>query len=179
VERAARSTNLYHRWHGFFGCWLLESFAWANEKLNLVAKALVLSRNPDAFHKKAPHLASNTSIAFHIGDVRDYKFPEGSFSHVIHAATESSTRLNEENPLTMLDTIVQGTRHTLDFAVACGATNSCLRVPGAVYGNNLQNNSCPGRLCRRSRPLNPSSAYGEGKRTAELLCAIYPQATRT
>ena len=87
---------------GFFGCWLLESFAWANEKLNLGAKAVVLSRNPDAFHKKAPHLASNTSIAFHAGDVRDYEFPKGSFTHVIHAATESSTRVNEENPLAMM-----------------------------------------------------------------------------
>jgi hypothetical protein len=28
---------------GFFGCWLLESFAWANDKMNLNAKALVLT----------------------------------------------------------------------------------------------------------------------------------------
>jgi len=30
---------------GFFGCWLLESFMWANEKLDLGASALVLTRN--------------------------------------------------------------------------------------------------------------------------------------
>src|SRR5512135_3885195 len=66
---------------GFFGCWLLESFVWANEKLNLGAKAVVLSRNPDAFYKKAPPLANHTSIAFHAGDVRDYEFPRGPFSH--------------------------------------------------------------------------------------------------
>jgi FlaA1/EpsC-like NDP-sugar epimerase len=30
---------------GFFGCWLLESFAWANDKLHLNAEALVLTRN--------------------------------------------------------------------------------------------------------------------------------------
>jgi hypothetical protein len=41
---------------GFFGCWLLESFAWANDRLNLNADALVLSRNPEAYEKKAPHL---------------------------------------------------------------------------------------------------------------------------
>ena len=159
---------------GFFGCWLLESFAWANEKLNLGAKAVVLSRNPDAFHKKAPHLASNTSIAFHAGDVRDYEFPKGSFTHVIHAATESSTRVNEENPLAMLDTIVQGTRHTLDFAVACGAKKFLLTSSGAVYGKQPSDLShVPEDYPGAPDPLNPSSAYGEGKRAAELLCAIY------
>jgi nucleoside-diphosphate-sugar epimerase len=159
---------------GFFGCWLLESFVWANETLNLDAEALVLSRNPDAFHKKAPHLASNASIAFHVGDVLDYESPKGSFSHVIHAATESSTRLNEENPLTMLDTIVQGTRHTLDFSIACGAKKFLLTSSGAVYGKQPPEIShLPEEYPGAPDPLIPSSAYGEGKRVAELLCAIY------
>jgi dTDP-glucose 4,6-dehydratase len=28
---------------GFFGCWLLESFAWANDELGLGAQAVVLT----------------------------------------------------------------------------------------------------------------------------------------
>src|ERR1700678_2099797 len=68
---------------GFIGCWLLESFAWANERLDLGAQALVLTRNFEAFQKKAPHLANRADIGFHIGDVRDFKFPSGQFSHVI------------------------------------------------------------------------------------------------
>ena len=31
---------------GFFGCWLLESFAWANDRLKLGALATVLTRSP-------------------------------------------------------------------------------------------------------------------------------------
>ena len=83
---------------GFFGCWLLESFAWANDRLGLKASVLVLTRNPDAFQRKSPHLAANPAILFHPGDVRSFVFPSGSFSHVIHAATESSARLNVEAP---------------------------------------------------------------------------------
>jgi len=37
---------------GFFGCWLLESFARANDALGLEASALVLTRNVDASRRR-------------------------------------------------------------------------------------------------------------------------------
>src|SRR5277367_2657675 len=72
---------------GFFGCWLLESFAWANRRLNLNARAVALSRHPKKLDERAPHLAGDPSITPHAADVRTGDFPEGQFSHVIHAAT--------------------------------------------------------------------------------------------
>src|SRR5580704_7039544 len=72
---------------GFFGCWLLESFAWACDRLNLGAEAVVLTRRPEAFADKAPHLARNPNILLWQGDVCSFAFPAGAFSHVIHAAT--------------------------------------------------------------------------------------------
>jgi len=159
---------------GFFGCWLLESFAWANTKLNLKAQVVVLSRHPEAFAQKAPHLAGDKAISFHTGDVRDFQFPSGSFSHVIHAATEASAKLNAENPVLMLDTIVEGTRRTLDFAVKCGAKKFLLTSSGAVYGKQPPKlTHIPEDYPGAPDPLDPASAYGEGKRMAELLCASY------
>jgi len=159
---------------GFFGCWLLESFAWANDKLGLNATALVLTRNPEAFRRKAPHLATYPAIQFYVGDVRSFEFPAGSFSHIIHAATESSTRLNEENPLLMVDTIVQGTRHTLEFARLCGAKKLLLTSSGAVYGKQPPDlTHIPEDYVGGPDTMDPRSAYGEGKRLAELLCVLY------
>jgi nucleoside-diphosphate-sugar epimerase len=159
---------------GFFGRWLLESFAWANEKLRLRAETVVLSRNPAAFRAKAPHLAANPSIRFQAGDVRTFEFPPGDFSRVIHAATESSTAMSDSDPLRMFDTIVIGTRRVLDFAVQARARSFLLTSSGAVYGKQPPElthlaEDHPGAPC----PLTPSSAYGEGKRVAELLCALY------
>jgi peptidoglycan/LPS O-acetylase OafA/YrhL len=45
---------------GFFGCWLLESFAWANDQLGLNASAAVLTRNPETFAAKMPHLGGRS-----------------------------------------------------------------------------------------------------------------------
>lgn len=159
---------------GFFGCWLLESFAWTNDKLELNATAVVLTRNLDAFRKKAPHLASHHAIQFHIGDVQSFDFPKGEFSHIIHAATESSTKLNEENPLLMFDTIVEGTRRTLEFACRCGAKKFLLISSGAVYEKQPPEiTHIPEDYVGAPDTMSPRSAYGEGKRAAELLCTLY------
>ena len=119
---------------GFFGCWLLESFAWANDHLKLGASAVALTRNPSAFQVKAPHLASHPAIQLYPGDVRSFDLPPGRFSHVIHAATEATAKLNEENPLLIFDTIVDGTRRTLELARQSGAKKFLLTSSGAVYG---------------------------------------------
>src|SRR5438445_9085337 len=116
---------------GFFGCWLLESFAWANDRLGLGADAVVLTRDGARFRLKS-QVAAHPSIRLHDGDVRCFDFPAGEFSHVIHAATESSAALNERDPLGMLDTIVAGTRRTLDFTASCGAGKFLLTSSGAV-----------------------------------------------
>jgi dTDP-glucose 4,6-dehydratase len=159
---------------GFFGCWLLESFAWANDVLGLGASALVLTRNTSSFQKKAPHLAAHPAIQFHKGDVRDFNFPDGEFSHIVHAATSASASLNNEEPLLMFDTIVEGTRHTLDFAVQCGAKKLLLTSSGAVYGRQPSDMThITEDYSGSPDTVDPNSAYGEGKRAAELLCALY------
>jgi nucleoside-diphosphate-sugar epimerase len=161
---------------GFFGCWLLESLAWANDRLGLNIQAVVLTRNSEAFARKAPHLAHHPAISFHVGDVRNFEFPEGSFSHVIHAATEASAKLNAENPQLMFDTIVEGTRRTLDFAIHAGAKKVLLASSGAVYGRQPpEMTHIPEDYNGGPDPLDPKSAYGEGKRAAEMLCCLYAQ----
>jgi nucleoside-diphosphate-sugar epimerase len=159
---------------GFFGSWLLESLVWANDHLDLKTSAVVLTRNYEAFKKKAPHLTSHPAIKFHIGDVRNFDFPAGEFSHIIHAATAASAKFNDEDPLLMFDTIVEGTRHILDFAVQCKAKKFLLISSGAVYGKQPpEMTHIPEDYCGASDPTDPHSAYGEGKRAAELLCTLY------
>ena len=163
---------------GFFGCWLLESFIWANEKLNLNAHAVVLTRSPEAFRIKAPHLAGNEAVTLLQGDVRNFDFPKDLFSHIIHAATESSAKLNDENPLLMLDTIIEGTRHVLDFAKTCGARKFLLTSSGAVYGKQPPGlTHIPEDYSGAPDPMDPKFAYGHGKRIAEHLCVLYARET--
>ena len=156
---------------GFFGKWLLETFVHANGLLGLGAELVALSRDTQAFARRAPHLAGHPAIRLLQGDVRDFEFPKGSFSHVIHAGTTSSAPVP---PLEMLDTIVGGTRRALDFAVASGASDFLLVSSGAVYGRQPEALAhMPEDYCGAPDAADPSAAYGEGKRVAELLGAVY------
>ena len=47
---------------GFFGRWLLESFAHANDRLGHGMRATVLTRDPAAFAGQAPHLAARADL---------------------------------------------------------------------------------------------------------------------
>ncbi len=162
---------------GFFGCWLLESFNWANERLSLGASVVVLTRNPDAFWTKVPHLAAVPWIRLHKGDVRSFDFPDGEFSHIVHAATESNASLNEEERLLMLDTVIQGTRRVLDFALHCQAKKLLFTSSGVVYGRQPSDlTHIPETYTGGPDTMDVRSAFGEGKRVAELLCAIYHHA---
>jgi dTDP-glucose 4,6-dehydratase len=159
---------------GFFGCWLLESFTWANDRLGLGAQAVVLTRSPDGFRRKAPHLALHPAVRLHGGDVRGFRFPDGPFSHVIHAATEASYTLNDLEPLAMLDTVVEGTREVLEFARQKAIRKFLLTSSGAVYGRQPSElTHVPEDFAGAPDVFDHRSAYGEGKRLAELLCTLY------
>ncbi len=108
------------------------------------------------------------------GDVRDFKFPEGDFSHIIHAATDASMHLSETNPTLIWDTIVQGTKHTLEFAIHCKAKNFLLVSSGAVYGKQPSH----AIYLTENYPCQPKigdfrSAYAVGKCAAEHMSSLY------
>lgn len=159
---------------GFFGCWLVESFCFVNHQLGLGAEATILTRNPEGFAKKCPHLASDSAVHLYAGDVRNFVFPAGKFAYVIHAATEASAKQAADAPLEMLSTIIAGTEHTLEFATACGAKKFLLTSSGAVYGKQPANlTHVPESYLGAPEPLDSANVYAEGKRVSELLCSIY------
>jgi dTDP-glucose 4,6-dehydratase len=155
---------------GFFGMWLLESFAHINDALGLGMRATVLTRDPERFRQKAPHLAARRDLDFVAGDVRDFAFPEGEYRYVVHGATTSGGPVDD---LEMLETIIDGTRRVLELAAARGTRKFLYISSGAVYGKQPQDLShIPEDYRGAPDALDPRSAYGEGKRVGELFSVL-------
>ncbi len=172
---------------GFFGCWLLETFAYANTALRLGARVAVLTRDPDGFRRRRPHLASNPGVTLVRGDVRTFDVAtvcdqlagEGwprtdarGFDAVLHAATAAVATSGSGDAQGLLEAEVSGTQRALVFARETGVRRFLFTSSGAVYGPQ------PDAVERVSEdhpggpdPLAANAAYGEGKRVSELLCA--------
>ncbi|NJD25034.1 MAG: NAD(P)-dependent oxidoreductase [Betaproteobacteria bacterium] len=158
---------------GFIGRWLLEALQQANDRLGLELRITVPSRQPEAFRQRAGHLLANGKLTLAPLDLAATP-PDGEFTHIIHAATDASATLNEEAPLTVFRTIVRGTEHVLELATVQSGVKLLFLSSGAVYGQQ------PPELAGIPEHWNGSpdlqvarNAYGEAKRAAEMLCAIY------
>jgi nucleoside-diphosphate-sugar epimerase len=159
---------------GFFGSWLLESLRFAIMEKKLSLEIVVLTRNIEAFKQKAPHLAAIPGLSLVEGDVCNFEFPSGSFTHIIHASTEASAKLNQEQPLLMFDTVVAGTRRILDFAVHAKVKNILFTSSGGVYGTQpSEMTHVDETYLGAPDPQTLNASYGLSKRMAEYLCTTY------
>lgn len=102
---------------GFFGKALLRNHL--SLDCSLACEITVLSRHPEQFSAAYPEFSGHSSITFLKGDIQQRDtLPWGqTFTHVLHAATESNIGTSL-TPLQRYDQIVEGTRNILDLAVA-------------------------------------------------------------
>ena len=134
----------------------------------------VLSRNPELFLAAYPEFRGPLPITFMKGDIqqRDSLPWSHSFTHVVHAATDSTIGPSL-TPLQRYVQIMDGTRNVLDLAVATGARRFLLTSSGAIYGPQPSDLATIPEDWPGSPPLAaPSTAYGQAKRAAEHLCAL-------
>lgn len=156
---------------GFLGSWILESFIWANEKLKLNSEAVVLTRDAASFLKKRSHFSSEKSLHFYEGNILDFKYPKGHFSHVIHAATDSN--YSRVSSWSMLETIIQGTKYILEFAKNCGVKKFLFISSGAMYGRQTGVDFINEANLSQLESTGLMSSYSIGKFIAEYMCNLY------
>lgn len=158
---------------GFFGKALLRHRLCSASQSD--RPVIVLSRNPDRFKSEFPSLTNQPGLTFHKGDIQDRSsLPWGdSFSHVLHAATDS-TLGHSLSTLHRFQQILEGTMNILDLAVATGARRFLLTSSGGIYGPQPPHLAAISEDWRGGPPIeDPRTAYSQSKRAAEHLCALY------
>jgi len=159
---------------GFVGTWLLEAFAHANVALGLGARLVALTRDPERFAGRAPHLAHDQAIDLHRGDTRSFSFPEGPFAFVVHASTAAPFVPTRDEPLGVVDADLTGTRRVLDFARQAGAERLLFTSSGAAYGPQpAALTHIPETFSGGPYTTDLGAAYGHGKRLSEFACSSY------
>lgn len=164
---------------GFFGAWLLETLAYCNRELDAGIEATVLSRDPEGFARRMPHVAGDKCVRMVKGDVREFAFPEGRFEFVIHAAA-ATTADAAGKPMERLATLVDGARRMIALAQAARARSFLYVSSGAVYGRQpAEMSHIPEDYVGGPEWLDADAIYAEGKRVGEQMCAVAAGETET
>jgi dTDP-glucose 4,6-dehydratase len=159
---------------GFVGTWLMESLIWANRRSRLGISAVVLTRDPNRYRQRLPHLAEDPCVTLHAGDAASFPYPEGCFPLVIHAATERYSPPSADRPCSTFGLDISGTERVLELARARQTRRFLFTSSGAVYGEQpVQLLHVPEDYAGAPLPTDTNSAYGQGKRASEFLCSTY------
>jgi nucleoside-diphosphate-sugar epimerase len=160
---------------GFYGKWLLESIAAANDQLCTHARATILSRDPARFSAEVPHLAARPEFDFLVGDTASFTFPATHFHYVLHFASASAAQVGVGDMAPLLASLA-GTERVLKLTRASGAHRLLFASSGAVYGRQPAKLShIPEDYIGGPDLTQPTSAYGEMKRLSEVMCVSAPE----
>jgi len=157
---------------GFVGRSLLDYLIESACRHGGAPEVTVLSRSPLGFQQRFPCYSNLPWLNFVQGDLNNLPAPvPGRFTDLVHGAADTHS---QDNPLAWLSQLVDGTHKVLDFAREARVERMLFISSGAVYGPQP-----PGvPSLREDHPFAPSSTdvksvYGNGKRMAEHLCALY------
>jgi dTDP-glucose 4,6-dehydratase len=157
---------------GFFGKWLLTLLSILREE-GADIQVTVVSRDPARFLDANPFYRGADWLHWVMADVRHVSLASQHFDLLLHGATDTSAAAHHDR-LNIYDSILRGTRNMLENAVLAGIERVLLIGSGAQYGA-LDAHVGPVaesyRLACASEQVD--SAYGEAKRAAETLAALY------
>lgn len=160
---------------GFVGTWLVESFLHLDRIADLGARMVVLTRDADAYAARAPHLVSDRRLSIQVGTLGLAGCFDGleGITHVIHAGSDVNRRMSPEEALEALRTLDQGTEELLEAAKAWPMKRFLYISSAAVYGKPHEGVPMTEDCSNGPSTLGPESAYGMGKRIAELRTCLH------
>ena len=158
---------------GFFGSAMLYSLLKVNTHNKININVTLLTRDILSFKTKHPTLFESEFIDCIQGNVVDFEFPDKKFSKIFHLATTTANEtFNGESQLKKYKTLVNGTERVMQFAAKCGAKKVLFTSSGVVYGGLI---NAEVKETHEGAPvtIDPTSALGHGKRSAEFIVAYY------
>ena len=167
---------------GFFGSWLLETFHHANRALGLGAELVGVGSLAEDFGLHCPNLVGLDDVTLIKADIRQLgtdvasQLPEWAqrIDALIHAAIHVDNQTYDRQPLSTLETGILGVWEALELARISRVRRFLFVSSGAVYGSQpaateVLDEDHGAHLDSATH----QSAYAEGKRIGETLCAGY------
>lgn len=159
---------------GFWGKNILELILEDANYSVFFEKIIVVTRDSEKFLNQFPQF-KNDKIEYINGDIRTIKIDRTDINYILHLATDVSKTDNENNPLSVIDSVVNGLKNILEIAKNQKELKKLIFASsGAVYGKIPNHISHVKEDEQFELDFNePLNSYGLSKRLAEMMCQIY------
>lgn len=172
LEKLRNSTLFIAGGSGFVGLWLSTMAAYLNDAQAFRIKIVAASRRKARVAEQAAFLLSRKDYEFRQADVRQLAELPSDVSWIVNAAGSPDNRQHATDPVSTMSVFAEGADHLLRLAEQAARLKAILHFSSsAVYGGGGASNGQT--LSEGSVALDATSAYGEAKRYAEVLCAAF------
>lgn len=160
---------------GLIGKLLVYTIAYANNIFNLNCKIIALVRNKEKATEIFKELIEEDSkLELIEGDIcNSLNYVYENIDYVIHAASQTSSKLFVEEPIKTINTAIDGTRNVLEFAKNKGVIKFIYLSTMEVYGrpdtDKKIDESCGNNLLTNE----VRNCYPISKNMCENLCVCY------
>lgn len=155
---------------GLIGQNLVSAILEANDQRQCGIHLLLLVRN----EKKAKDLFGDCpEIQYIVKDIEERTELIEDIDYIIHAASQTSSRLFVEKPVETVMTAFAGTKNMLDLAVRKSVSGFVYLSTMEVYGNPVTEEKITETSGTNLDVMKARSCYPESKRMCENLCVSY------
>ena len=142
-----------------------------NEQLSLDITPIFLARNKEKLERVYGEALSQVHCL--VQDVCEPMQYDGIVDYIFHAAGAASPHYILNDPIGVINSIVQGTQQVLELARNSQTKNVVFASTREVYGHVADKSSITETDMGVLDPLNPRNCYPESKRLAEALLMAY------
>lgn len=173
-ERFRNKTVFISGATGFLPAYLIYTFLYLNDKLNLDLKVIGLARNESKAKEKYSAELKRKDFLLLYQDVCEPVNYNEKIDFIIHAASQASPKFYGSDPVGTLNANVLGTNNLLHLAKKNCVESFLFFSTSEVYGE-VPENQIPTKEDEFGYldPANVRSCYGESKRLGETMCVSW------
>ncbi len=154
---------------GFLGSWIVDLLFFLSKYEHVDLSITILTRRLPALRAARPDWFSTPIIQFIEGDIKTVSFTSARYTHLIHAAADTSLEAATRK-LELIDSILLGSRRVLDFAINARVRHILFLSSGAAVAPNRFATSFVGEDSTTAPQIGDlASGYGHAKRIAEHM----------
>ena len=118
-------------------------------------------------------IGEDSSIEFILSDINTLPIEAIDVDYIIHAAANTSSKAFIEEPLSIIDTSINGTKRVLEISRLSNVKGMVYLSSMEVYGTPQTDDKIDELHGSNLNTMSVRSCYPESKRLCECLCAVY------